>query len=239
LNYFIENFFYHYSYPLLYVICLGYFLFLYFGIGSLFLASCKFLANKTIIHKIEAKTLKKNQTSFEIKHSVKSIVIFGFSILPIVYLVRNNSIKFLPDTFLNILGGIVILTLWNEIHFYISHRILHQKYLLKNVHYIHHKSYIPTIYSVYSFHWIEALILSTVPLTIIPFIPISMIAVFIYPLVSILLNFAGHSNYRFGNGKGNDWKNFGTLHHQHHSKGKRNFGFAINILDRLFSNNKK
>ena len=46
-------------------------------------------------------------------------------------------------------------------------------------------------------------LLSTVPLTLILFCPLSPLALGIYSLTSILLNFAGHSNVRFGNGSGN------------------------------------
>lgn len=227
------------SYVQLYGLSFGYFLFLYFVVGTFFLSICKFLEGKKVLHKIESKEVQKEQVAFEIKHSIKSIVVFGFSIIPIIYLVRVGVIELLPNTWFNVLLGVTILTLWNEVHFYIVHRIMHQKYLMKHIHIIHHKSYIPTIYSVYSFHWVEALLLSTVPLTIVPFIPFSLLAVFIYPLVSILLNFAGHCNYRFADGKGTSWRLFGTYHNEHHSRGRKNYGFVLNFLDRLFSKNNR
>ncbi|PCJ91893.1 MAG: fatty acid hydroxylase [Flavobacteriaceae bacterium] len=172
-------------------------------------------------------------------HSFKSIVVFGFSIMPIIYLIRLGEIDLLANTWSNVLAGVAILTLWNEVHFYVVHRIMHQKYMMKHVHRIHHKSHIPTVYSVYSFHWIEALLLSTVPLTIVPFIPFSIIAVFLYPFGSILLNFAGHCNYRFGSGTGHSWRLLGTYHNEHHSRGRKNYGFALNLLDKLFSKQNK
>ncbi len=235
----IENILFDYSYIALYGLTFGYFAFLYFGIGFLFLSVCKMLERRHILNKIKDKEVSKKQISFEIKHSVKSIVVFGFSIIPIIYLIRGNVIELLPNTWLNILIGVVLLTLWNEVHFYVVHRIMHQKFMMKHVHFIHHKSRISTVYSVYSFHWLEALLLSTIPLTIVPFIPFSIVAVFIYPFVSILLNFAGHCNYRFGNGKGNSWRLFGTYHNEHHSRGRRNYGFSLNVLDKLFSKHNK
>ncbi len=235
----IENILFNYSYIALYGLTFGYFAFLYFGIGFLFLSVCKMLESRYILNKIKDREVSKKQISFEIKHSIKSIVVFGFSIIPIIYLIRVNVIELLPNTWLNILIGIVLLTLWNEVHFYVVHRIMHQKFMMKHVHFIHHKSRISTVYSVYSFHWLEALLLSTIPLTIVPFIPFSIVAVFIYPFVSILLNFAGHCNYRFGNGKGNSWRLFGTYHNEHHSRGRKNYGFSLNILDKLFSKHNK
>lgn len=111
--------------------------------------------------------------------------------------------------------------------------------MMKRIHFIHHKSKVPTVYSVFSFHWVEAFLLSTVPLTIVPFIPFAILAIFIYPFVSILLNFAGHCNYRFGDGEGKSWRLFGTYHNEHHSKGRRNYGFSQNFLDKLFSKHNK
>tara|TARA_R110002049_G_scaffold305404_1_gene501971 strand:+ start:645 stop:1220 length:576 start_codon:yes stop_codon:yes gene_type:complete len=190
---------------------------------------------------INKSNVSKKQIYFEIKHSFKSIVIFGFSIIPIIYLVRIGKVVLLDNSWQNILFGVILLTLWNEVHFYVVHRLMHQKMMMKHVHIIHHKSTIPTVYSVFSFHWFEALLLSTIPLTIVPFIPFSIVAVFIYPLVSILLNFAGHCNYRFGNGsnKSNTWRLFGTYHNEHHTRGRRNYGFALNYLDKLFSKHNK
>lgn len=231
----IESILYHYSYPVLFGLTVIYFAILYFGLGSLFLRTCEFLETKNILHKITSKEVPKEQLAFEIKHSVQSILIFGLSVLPIIYLVRIDAIQLLPNTWFYILLGLVILTLWNEVHFYVVHRILHQKFMMKYVHYIHHKSTVPTVYAVYSFHWLEAALLSTIPLTIVPFIPFSIVAVFIYPTVSILLNFAGHCNYRFGDGKGDSWRLFGTAHNEHHTKGRKNYGFALNFLDKLFS----
>ncbi|MET4080351.1 lathosterol oxidase [Pedobacter sp. UYP30] len=235
----IEHILFKDSYIVLYGLTFAYFLFLYFGIGFLFLSICKILERKRLLNKIEGKKVSNEQITFEIKHSIKSIIVFGFSIIPIIYLIRIDTINLLPNTWLNILIGLIILTLWNEVHFYIAHRIMHQKFMMKHFHFIHHKSKTPTAYSVYSFHWVEALLLSTMPLTIVPFIPFSIIAVFTYPLVSILINFAGHCNYRFGDGKGTSWTLFGTYHNEHHSRGRRNYGFSLNFLDKLFSKHNK
>ncbi|WP_339923914.1 sterol desaturase family protein [uncultured Cyclobacterium sp.] len=232
---FIEHVLYDYSYLTLFGLSFGYFLVLYFGVGSLFLAVCKYLESHNLLHKIRPEIVSRSQVIFEIKHSLKSIVVFGFSIIPVIYFVRLSIIELLPNTWLTVLLGLIALTLWNEVHFYLVHRLMHQKFMMKKVHCIHHKSHVPTVFSVYSFHWVEAFLLSTVPLTILPFMPFAILAVFIFPLISILLNFAGHCNYRFGNGTGNGWEHFGTYHNEHHSRGRKNYGFALNFLDKIFS----
>ncbi|WP_215225495.1 sterol desaturase family protein [Echinicola shivajiensis] len=231
----IENVLFEYSYVQLYALSFGYFILLYFGLAPLFLLVCKYFVRKNLLDLIDNRELRPGQLAFEKWHSLKSIIVFGFSIIPVIYFIRMGWIVLLPNTWINILIGLVVLTLWNEIHFFVVHRIMHQRFFMKNIHFVHHKSITPTVYSVYSFHWFEAFLLSTVPITIAPFLPFSILAIFIYPFVSILLNYAGHCNYRFGSGKGDNWWLFGTHHNKHHSKGKKNYGFALNFLDKLFS----
>lgn len=234
----LNNFLYNYTYTTLFGLSFVYFLVLYFGIAPLFDSVCKVLHTKKIVHQIVQKEATKKQVLFEIKHSLKSIFIFGTSIIPIVYLIRLGVITFLPNTIFNVLLGLVILNLWNEVHFFIVHRVMHLPFFMKNVHYIHHQSKVPTVYSVYSFHWLEALLLSTVPLTITLFVPLSPIAIAIYPLVSVLLNYSGHCNYRFGNGTGKSWYLFGTHHNEHHFKNRKNYGFLSPFLDYLTTKQK-
>ncbi len=215
------------------LLTIGYFLLLYFGLGYVFNSCCKWLYKKKWINKIEEKDPNPTQIKREIKNSIISILVFGFSGLPIVYLLRKSYITVIPDTFLNVVVGLVILTLWNEVHFFIIHRLLHTPYLMRKVHFKHHASTTPTIYSIYSFHWFEALLLSTVPLSVLWMGSFPIMAFALFPIVSILLNFAGHCNYRFGNGKGNALSLFATRHNEHHTKRAKNYGFALFLLDKL------
>ena len=222
------------SYFELYFIVFGYFLLLYFGIAPIFLTTSKLLEHKGYLSKIIQKQVSTKQVQFEIKYSLQSILIFGISAHPVIYGIRNEWITLLPNTFTNVIAGLIILTIWNEVHFFIVHRIMHTPFFLKRVHVVHHKSIIPTVYSVYSFHWLEAFLLSTVPITIVPFINFSPLAIFLYPLVSILFNFCGHCNYRFGSGNGAAWKLFGTKHNEHHAAGRKNYGFISGLPDKIY-----
>jgi sterol desaturase/sphingolipid hydroxylase (fatty acid hydroxylase superfamily) len=236
---FVNAALFEYSYPELFAWTVVYFLLLYFGLGTLFQKACELLERVGVLSKIKTGSLFEGQIKYEIGYSLSSMILFGFSVLPIIYLVRNGRVALLPNTLFPVVGGLVLLTLWNELHFYLVHRLMHHPYLMKKVHHVHHRSRIPTIYSVFSFHWFEAFLLSTIPLTIVPFVPFSMLAVFLFPTVSILLNFAGHCNYRFGGGSGQMWTRFGTHHNEHHSRGRKNYGFAFFLFDRLFSKHNK
>ena len=230
----IQKTLFEYSYLSIYFIVFLYFLVLYFIVGPLFLKVCEVLYKKGYLNKIIDKNIPVKQRNFELKHSFKSIIVFGFSAFPIIYLVRENFITLLPDTIINTLLGLLFLNIWNEIHFFIVHRLMHTPFFLKNVHKVHHKSHIPSVFSVYSFHWVEALLLSTVPIIFVLVVPLSSIAIAIYPFTSIIINYAGHCNYRFGNGTGSQWKLFGTYHNEHHYKFKQNFGFGSHLLDKLY-----
>ncbi len=222
-----------YNYLQIFGLVVVYFLLLYFGLGYVFLGVCKFLNKKNILHKIVDKEVSGNQIRREMVHSLKSIIVFGFSAFPLIMLIRLGYIQLMPDTLFNIIWGVALLSIWNEVHFFVIHRLMHLPFFMKHIHFIHHKSVTPTVFSVYSFHWVEALLLSTVPLTLAPFISLSAIAIFLYPLASIILNFSGHCNYRFGKGKGADWVLLGTHHNDHHHKFTSNYGFALNFLDTL------
>lgn len=228
-----------FSYTEVYFLTFSYFLFLYFIVGGLFLFTCKFLERKKIVEQILLSKTPNKNLKFEIKNSVVSIVIFGFSGVLMVYLIRTQIIILSPITLLNTILGLLLLLFWNEVHFYLIHKFLHLPFFYRNVHKIHHQSKIPTVFSVYSFHWLEALLLSTVPLTIAPFINLPPTAIFIFPFTSILLNYSGHCNYRFGSGFGATWKLFGTRHSQHHYKNTKNYGFVLHLFDRINSILKK
>ncbi|MBK9272327.1 MAG: sterol desaturase family protein [Saprospiraceae bacterium] len=230
---FIQQVLYEYSYFTLFGLSFVYFFGLYFGLAPLFKVSCEYLASKNLLTRIIQKEVTDRQISDEKRHSFVSILIFGTSIIPVIYLIRMGVASLLPNTFLNVMAGILLLILWNEVHFFIVHRTMHLNFFMKNFHYIHHQSRIPTVYSVYSFHWLEAFLLSTVPLTFMLLFPIAIWSIFIYPLISILLNYSGHCNHRFGSGKGWSMLLFGTLHNEHHAKGRKNYGFASNALDEL------
>ena len=43
--------------------------------------------------------------------------------------------------------------LFHDTWFYFAHRCLHQRWVLRNVHYMHHQSTTPSAFTGYSFHW--------------------------------------------------------------------------------------
>ena len=229
----MESVIYQIGFWPLFFLVFGYFFVLYFVLAPLFDACCKYFHHRGWLNKISDQALFPGQIRHELIHSFIAIVVFGFSGWPVVFLIRTGHIDLVENSIWNIALGLLILNVWNEVHFFLVHRLMHTPYLMRRVHKVHHKSTVPTVYSVYSLHWLEAFLLSTVMVTIAPFFPVAPLVLILYPLNSILFNYAGHCNYRIGNGKGASWRLFATQHNSHHVKFRKNYGFAADVLDRI------
>ena len=129
---------------------------------------------------------------------------------------------------------ILVLVAWNDVHFWINHRLLHTK-LLRRFHLPHHRSVVTTPFSTYSFHPIEALMLGNVimlPMVLHDFSFWSLASV---PLFSLFFNCIGHANYDFfPNVSYSHWFAASRRHHLHHACYHGNFGFQFTFMDRLF-----
>jgi Delta7-sterol 5-desaturase len=223
------------SYFVIYGLTVVYFLFLYFVLGAIFLKTCLFLEKHNWLNRITLAQETPQQVRTEMRYSLGSMAMFGFTSVLLIGMVRHGYFTLLPDSLSHTLIGVTLLTMWNEVYFFIVHRLMHIPFMMRRFHHIHHRSVVPTVYSIYSFHWLEAFLLGNVPLTLAPFVPFSALTLVFYPLASILINFAGHCNYRFGDGQGSRWLTFGTTHNTHHSKGAKKYGFATFILDSIHS----
>lgn len=182
--------------------------------------------------------LKPNQKSEEIKHSMVSVLVFSLQAIPLQWLVSKGYFEIGFDNYYDIFWQIPMLFLWNEIHFYAVHRLLHQKWFFKNVHFRHHWSKEPTAFSIYSFHWLEAFLLGTVIFFPLIFFKLNIIAALSLPVMSIILNFIGHSNHDHEwKDHEEEWKHFSFRHSMHHKWSKGNFGFMLPFLDQIFNTN--
>lgn len=182
---------------------------------------------------LDARPIDKKQYQREIGLSLVTVAIFGLGVifpwgllhLGWAHLAENPSL-------IQILIEIVILFFWNELHFYINHRLLHTSWL-RGFHKTHHQSMTTTPWTTYSFHPVESMMLGSV--LILPMLvhDFSVEALFSVPVFSFVINQIGHANY--------DWfpeSQFFLLqgarrHQQHHEKIHGNFGFALHYFDKL------
>ena len=135
---------------------------------------------------------------------------------------------------LQIAVEVVVLLVWNDIHFYANHRLLHTK-ALRRFHQQHHRSLVTTPFATYSFHPLEAALLGNVILLPMLLHDFSFAALLSLPVCSLLLNNLGHSNYDYAPGVGHHhWLAASRRHHLHHACYHGNYGFLFNFMDGWF-----
>lgn len=131
---------------------------------------------------------------------------------------------------------ILFMVVWNEVHFYLSHRLLHVSWL-KRFHLPHHRSVVTTPWTCYSFTPLEAMMLGNVLLLPMLLHDFSIYSLAFVPVFSIVFNNIGHSNYDYLPDADRDrwWLNGARRHHLHHACYRGNYGFMFPFMDRLFA----
>ena len=184
---------------------------------------------------ISCRNFHKHQIISEIGGSIVSILMYAVLGGIAFYLFKNRILivkgDISPERWL---VEVFALYCWNEIHFYCCHRILHTRWLYKRVHLEHHRSVRVTPLASWRFHWLEALLLGSVlPLALL-FYSFSVWSLLVLPVISIIWNIIGHSNWQtnipfIGNAS--------KRHALHHSKFNGNYGFSSKLPDRIFGTN--
>lgn len=185
--------------------------------------------------RIDPRALGAGQLRRELGGSLSSILIFGIGLVFPWGLLRLGwaELAVAPSAW-RIAAEIVVLFVWNEAHFYANHRLLHTAGM-RRFHAAHHRSHVATPFSTYSFHPVEAILLGKVPLLPMLLHDFSFAALLSLPLMSIVLNNLGHSNYEFSRvAPARGWLGASRRHHLHHACYHGNYGFLIGTFDRLF-----
>jgi len=180
---------------------------------------------------IELRPLGIRQIRTETLNSLRTILLFGLSIVFVWGAYQIGWIDISSDaSVIQILLEMLILVLWNDLHFYFLHRFLHIK--LKKTHVTHHKSVTATPFTAYSMSSLEALLLGSVLPTAMLLHDFAAAALIFLPLWSILINTLSHSNCDFfPHAKEGSLLGFIKHHQTHHSRYHDNFGFFFSQLD--------
>lgn len=192
-------------------------------------------------------SLKIASVSSDLKYSLVSILIFTASYYFILksaqFGLNKLYVEFSDGGIKQFLLSFVFLIVGYDAYFYWSHRILHQSWLYKNVHRIHHNSRHPTPFSAMAFHPIEA-IMQALYLPFMAFvIPTHVSFLVVAPTFIMILSIVGHLGFEFLPKKfrlGVLGKHFGssTHHHLHHLYPNTNFGFLFMIWDQVVGTKK-
>ncbi|PBJ82393.1 desaturase [Lysobacteraceae bacterium NML93-0399] len=182
---------------------------------------------------LDASPLPPGQIGREIGQSCSSILVFGLGLLLPWGMLRLGWARFAVEpSAWRIALEVAALFAWNELHFYACHRLLHSR-PLHRFHADHHRARVPTPWSTYAFHPVEAMLLGSVPLLPMLLHDFSVQALAALPLMSILLNGLGHANYGFGRrADGRGLLGASVRHQQHHARYHGNYGFLLPWFDR-------
>lgn len=214
---------------------LAYFAMLYFATGGLtWWLSRHALPALGYGRLLDPRPVSRAQLRREVGESLMSIAIFGIGLLLPWWLLQADWARLALDpSCLRVAGEIGVLFLWNEVHFYISHRLLHTR-ALRRFHASHHHSHVATPFSTYALHPVEALMLGSVPLVPMLLHDFSFVALAMLPVMSIVLNNLGHSNYEFSaRAPARGWRAASRRHHLHHACYHGNYGFLLDVFDRV------
>lgn len=170
--------------------------------------------------KIQVTERKEPQTWFEIKYSIFWLNQKNYFNIFNGFGVRGYFTEF---------KAFIIYFLVYDTYFYWSHRLLHQGWLYKKVHVIHHMSLNPTPFASYSFHPVEAIINLLYFLPLLCFVPMSLEMFILLLVLTDFGNLAGHLGYDFipkkmWKNRWGSWLTTPTHHNLHHQYSKYNFG---------------
>mmetsp|Transcript_21832 Transcript_21832/g.42390 ORF Transcript_21832/g.42390 Transcript_21832/m.42390 type:complete len:311 (-) Transcript_21832:298-1230(-) len=100
-----------------------------------------------------------------------------------------------PVQLVQMLGWVLALDIFHDAWFYWTHKLLHTRWMLRNVHYMHHQSHNPSAFTGYSFHWLEACMVFSVAIGEIYIFPIPLALQRAYELWMIAIHLGGHCGY--------------------------------------------
>lgn len=213
-----------------------YFAVLYFASGGLTWWLSRHLCPALQFGRVlDTRALPREQLRREMAASLLSIVVFGLGLVVPWGLLQLGWARLAAEPSpWRIVVELIVLFFWNELHFYVNHRLLHTPWL-RRFHGAHHRSHIATPFSTYAFHPVEAALLGSVPLIPMLLHDFSFLALASLPVMSIALNNLGHANYEFSRrAPARGWRGASRRHHLHHAHYRGNYGFLLEVFDRAF-----
>ena len=138
--------------------------------------------------------------------------------------------------------SVLLLILWHDFYFYITHRAMHHKKIYPHVHLTHHLSTNPSPWAAFSFHPFEAVVEALVVPIALFFLPLHPLAILFFLLYMTVLNCLGHLAVElfpegFTRGKLTFWHNTATHRNMHHRYVNCNYSLYFNWWDRVFKTN--
>jgi sterol desaturase/sphingolipid hydroxylase (fatty acid hydroxylase superfamily) len=183
------------------------------------------------------------QLAHEVRHSLVVLALGTAQLLAIGELQTHGVLSLLEDLGpwgpAGAAGWLLGLIVFNDLWFYVVHRLLHTRWLFKVVHSVHHRSVEVNPFSSYSFHLVEALLITgwVVPAALL--LPIPLPVLMAAQVLGLLNNVMAHLGHEllpswWTRAPILRWSNTATFHALHHERFKGNYGLFSRVWDRLF-----
>ncbi len=193
--------------------------------------------------KIQSKFPKLKDYARELGFSTLSVLIF--SVPPLVMMYSDTIRPY--TTFYNRIDmygklyfilAFPLMLIMHDTYFYWAHRLMHNPWLFKMVHLVHHKSTNPSPWAAYAFHPLEAIVESLIFVIFLLAIPMHSIHLMTFFVFSLVYNVYGHLGFEIYPKGFNEhwlgkWMNTSVSHNLHHQYFKGNYGLYFTIWDRM------
>jgi lathosterol oxidase len=226
---------------------LGY-AFWYVGLAlTLWLAFYIVLRKVLARRKISGKGPRPWQISRELRHSLRSIVVYGLVDIPLVYAAWSGWTRLYSHIdqygWAWYVASIGVMIVIHDAYFYWTHRTMHHKLFYRWMHRTHHLSTDPTPWAAYAFSPAEAFVQAGIAPVIIFTVPVHPTAFALFMFWQISFNVFGHNGYEiyprwFLRTPLGFILNTPTHHNLHHEKFRGNYGLYFNVWDRLMGTNR-
>lgn len=230
-----------YSLPLTFLILSVILITRYFVLSGFLYYLCRFLDRKGFKKRISEKRSDVSHVKSDVMASIISSFIFALSGTWMIALWRAGELKIYHslESIEVIKGAVVLFALMflQDTYFYWTHRLLHLPQFFKRFHLTHHYSTLPTAWTSFSFHPVEALLQAIILPVLLLLIPTNWIVLLIYLSLMTFLGLVNHLGYEF---YGEIFRKNSILanlisatHHQiHHTNFTRNFGLYFTFWDK-------
>lgn len=179
--------------------------------------------------------MRPGQIRQELLLSILSMLVFAIQATVLVWILRNGWLVVSWQRPLwHLLWELPALYVWNEVHFFVVHRLLHWGPLYRHVHIWHHRSVLTTPFSAYSFHPVESFLLGSVMPLALVFHPFSPWALLGLTVMSLLLNVGGHLPCERIRRAWTFALPHSRYHNRHHREFNAHFSFSFPLLDDWF-----
>jgi sterol desaturase/sphingolipid hydroxylase (fatty acid hydroxylase superfamily) len=184
-----------------------------------------------------------NQIKREVRWAIASSLVFALLCAITLLAYQNEMTAIYVDietySWIYFFASPVIVLFLYETYYYWLHRWMHQPKIFRVVHKVHHDSTVPTVFTAFSFHPLEAFlqfIFFPVILMVLPLHPIMIGVILTLLTISATINHSGQEIY------GSTLPNhiIGSDHHDlHHRTFRFNFGLTLTWWDKWMNTEHK